>query len=131
MWIHNDIPLDEIPEGYLAFVYLITNLTNGKKYVGKKLFRFTRSRKTKGKRVKKTVDSDWKSYYGSNKELQADVEQLGSEQFRREVLHLCKSKGEASYLEAKEQFLRDVLMSEEYYNAWISCKIAKNHLTKV
>lgn len=129
-WYYENKPLEEIPDGYTSFVYLITNLTTGKKYVGKKLFRFTRTKKVKGKKQRKQVASDWITYYGSNKELNEHVNSFGVEKFRREILYLCRTKGEASYYEAKEQFLRDVLLSEEYYNSWISCKIAKNHLPK-
>lgn len=130
-WYYQNNPLTEIPEGYVAFVYLITNLTNDRKYVGKKLFKFTKSTRRKGKRVKKQVDSDWQEYFGSNKELLADVQSLGKDKFKREIIRLCKTKGEASHFEAKEQFNRDVLFSEMWYNAWISVKITKTHLKKV
>ncbi len=129
-WIYNKEPLTEIPDGYVAFVYLITNTVTGKKYVGKKLFRFTRSAKKKGKRVKKQVDSDWLDYYGSNKELLSHVDLFGKEKFVREILYLCKSKGEASYMEAKEQFDRNALISEEYYNEWIMIRVRKSHIKK-
>jgi Putative endonuclease segE, GIY-YIG domain len=128
MWTYKKKPLTEIPDGYVAFVYMITNLSDGRKYIGKKMFRFTR--KVKGKRKRKVIDSDWLSYYGSNKELKADVETLGPDQFEREILHLCKSKGDASYMEAKLQFKHNALIREDFYNSWISCKIAKSHLSK-
>ena len=130
MWLYNNTPLEEIPDGYVAFVYLITNEVTGRKYIGKKLFKFTRSTKKKGKRVKKQVDSDWLSYYGSNKELNEHVELYGKDKFKREILYLCKSKGEASDLEAKEQFARDALMTEDYYNTWIMVRVRKNHIKK-
>jgi hypothetical protein len=130
MWLYNNAPLEEIPEGFVSFVYLITNEVTGRKYIGKKLFKFTRSTKKKGKRVKKQVDSDWKDYYGSNKELNEHVELYGKDKFKREILYLCKSKGEASYLEAKEQFARDALMTEDYYNTWIMVRVRKSHIKK-
>ena len=129
-WTYNNEPLTEIPDGYEAFVYLITNTVTGRKYVGKKLFKFTRTSKKKGKRVKKQVDSDWLDYYGSNKELLGDVEGLGKKSFSRKILHLCKTKGEASYLEAKEQFACDALLSENYYNAWIMVRVRKAHIKR-
>lgn len=129
-WTYNNEPLTEIPDGYEAFVYLITNTVTGRKYVGKKLFKFTRTSKKKGKRVKKQVDSDWIDYYGSNKELLSHVDLFGKEKFKREILYLCKSKGEASYMEAKEQFNRDALISEEYYNEWIMVRVRKSHIKK-
>ena len=130
MWIYDKKPFEEVPEGIIAFVYLITNTVNKKKYIGKKLFKFTRSSKKKGKRVKKQVDSDWKDYYGSNKELNEHVELYGKDKFKREILYLCKSKGEASYLEAKEQFAKDALISEDYYNTWIMVRVRKSHIKK-
>ena len=129
-WTYNRKKFTEVPEDIVAFVYEITNLTNNRKYIGKKLFKFTRSTKKKGKRVKKQVDSDWMDYYGSNKELLGDVEALGKKSFKRKILHLCKSKGEASYLEAKEQFACDALLSEDYYNTWIMVRVRKSHIKR-
>lgn len=130
MWIYDKKPFEEVPEGIIAFVYLITNTVNKKKYIGKKLFKFTRSTKKKGKRVKKQIDSDWKDYYGSNKELNEHVDLYGKDKFKREILYLCKTKGEASYLEAKEQFAKDALISEDYYNTWIMVRVRKSHIKK-
>lgn len=129
-WTYNKEPFTEIPDGYEAFVYVITNTVTGRKYIGKKLFKFTRTSKKKGKRVKKQIDSDWIDYFGSNKELLSHVDLFGKEKFQREILYLCKSKGEASYLEAKEQFNRDALISEEYYNEWIMVRVRKSHIKK-
>jgi hypothetical protein len=129
-WIYQKEPITQIPEGYTAFVYCITNKVDGRMYIGKKLFRFTRTTKRKGKKVKKQIDSDWLDYYGSNKELLSDVENLGKEEFDREIIRLCKTKGEASYYEAKEQFAKDALLSEDYYNTWIMVRVRKTHVKK-
>ena len=114
----------------VGFVYIITDLSNNKKYVGKKLF-FSKIRKPplKGKTRKRTTisESDWKEYYGSNEELKALVEK-GERKFKREILHLCQTKGIMSYMEAKEQFDRDVLLRDDYYNSFVGCKIHKKHL---
>lgn len=130
MWTYQNKPFTEIPDGVIAFVYVITNTINDRKYIGKKLFKFTRSTKKKGKRVKKQVDSDWQEYYGSNKELLNDVGVLGKENFKREILYLCKTRGEASYMEAKEQFLQDALISENFYNEWIFLRVRKSHIKR-
>lgn len=122
--------MTEIPDGYIGFVYEIENLVTGRGYIGKKLFRFTRTRKVKGKKQKKVVSSDWLSYFGSNAELKEHVELFGEGKFRRTILHLCRTKGECNYLEAKEILLRDAIISEEYYNQWIFVKVSKNHLPK-
>lgn len=128
-WIYKDAEFTEhnIGENY-GFVYIITHLTTGKKYIGKKFFYSLRTKVIKGKKKKFKVSSDWQTYYGSNSELQNDVQIHGKENFKREIIHLCKSKGECGYLEAKEQFDRCVLESEDYYNAWIMVKVRKTHI---
>jgi hypothetical protein len=131
-WQHNGQVVDsEILEEYFGFVYNITNLTNNKRYIGKKLLKRTKTKQVKGKKKRSLVESDWKSYYGSNKELQDDVSNLGAENFKREILRLCKSKGECNYFEAKYQFDLEVLENDEYYNNWIQVKVHKSHLNKL
>jgi hypothetical protein len=118
---------------YVGFVYLITERDTGKKYIGKKFFWSKRRLPPlKGKSRKRTVvkESDWKDYYGSSEHLKTLVEKKGEDVYYREILHLCETKGECSYLEAKEQFLRDVLLREDYYNEFIGCKIHSKHLPK-
>lgn len=132
MWLYKgkEISDDDI-QGYVAFVYLITNLENGKRYVGKKLLTKTRSKKIKGKTRKKKIvtESDWRDYYGSNEALKKDVELLGATSFEREILDLCKSRGTANYLEAKYQFLFGVLeKSDEWYNEQIRVRVHRSHL---
>lgn len=128
-WIYNDEPFTSEHIGeYVGFVYLLTD-PNGKKYVGKKLFVSKRKLpplKGQTRRRTKISESDWKTYYGSSEEVQTLVE--SNVQFKREILHLCKKKGELSYLEAKEQFDRKVLLTDEYYNGIINCKIHASHV---
>lgn len=114
-----------------GFVYRITNKLTDRKYIGKKWFWSSRKKKIRGKkRVKRVkLESDWQKYYGSSAELKADIEKLGKENFSREILVLCKTKGDASYHEARLQFELRVLESDEYYNSWIFCKIRKSHLS--
>lgn len=131
MWFYKDKEVsDEDLEGSVAFVYLITNLQNGKKYIGKKLLTKTRTKKVKGKTRKKKVvtESDWRTYYGSNNDLKRDVEDLGGSAFRRDIIALCKSRGTANYLEAKYQFEYNVLESEDYYNDQIRVRVHRSHL---
>ena len=113
---------------YSGFVYMITNTKTNKKYIGKKTFFFLKTKVVKGKKKRQKTPSDWKTYYGSNTELQKDVTLHGVEFFEREILHLCKTKGQCNYLEAKEQFNLCVLESENYYNDWIMVKVRKSHL---
>jgi Putative endonuclease segE, GIY-YIG domain len=130
-WFYEGKIVDsEILDDYVGFVYLITSLVDNKKYIGKKLLKRSKTRQVKGKKKRSLVESDWKDYYGSNKELQADVAKHGSLNFNREILRLCKSKGECNYWEAKYQFSLDVLEKEEYYNTWIMVKVHRKHIPK-
>jgi hypothetical protein len=128
-WLHNGqiVEPDQV-DTYVGFVYNIINLSNNKQYIGKKLFTKSKTKQVKGKKKKLRVASDWQDYYGSNKELQEDVANLGIHNFRREILRLCKTKGECSYYEAKYQFENDVLLNEAYYNSWIMVKVSSKHL---
>lgn len=128
-WLHNGQVVDsEVIDNYLGFVYNITNLTNNKKYIGKKLLKKTKTKQVKGKKKRTLVESDWKDYYGSNKELNEDVEKIGAHNFKREIVRLCKTKGECNYYEAKMQFDNDVLTRDDYYNTWIMVKVHKKHV---
>lgn len=128
-WIYNNIDFTEdmIGENY-GFVYCITNLTNNRKYIGKKFFYSSKTKQVKGKKKKFKAPSDWQTYYGSNEELKKDISVQGREQFKREILYLCVSKGTCGYLEAKEQFVRGVLESDDYYNTWIMCRVRNTHI---
>jgi hypothetical protein len=128
-WKYNgeDFTEDLIGNNY-GFVYEIVNLTNNKKYIGKKFFYSAKTKQVKGKKKKYKVSSDWQTYYGSSAELAKDVLSLGRENFSREIIHLCHSKGECGYLEAKEQFIRGVMESDNYYNTWIMVRVRKSHI---
>ena len=125
-WLYKGNEVDEIAEEYIGFVYLITNTIDGKKYIGKKLAQFKVTKKPlKGKKNKRrsTKESDWRDYWGSSDTLNADVQTLGPENFTREILYYCTSRGEMSYLEAREQFDRKVLETDEYYNGIINVRV--------
>jgi superfamily II DNA/RNA helicase len=137
MWTFNNEIVESLPDDCVGFVYLIVNKANSRKYIGKKLAKFSRTAtKTvtlkngtkKKKKVKSKIDSDWQEYYGSSNELSKDIELLGKENFTREILFFCKSKAECSYIEAREQFIRRVLESDDYYNGQISCRIHGSHI---
>ena len=137
-WIYNGNPLTEADiDDNIGFIYLITNLKTGRKYIGKKQFYASRVKITtlklkngtkKKKRSKVKVYNDWMEYYSSSEELKNDVKIYGSEFFERKILKLCKNKGELSYFEAKYQFEYDVLLSDNWYNTWIFCKIRDSHI---
>ena len=125
-WTYNGKKITKIPDEYEGFVYLITNNTTGQKYIGKKLAKFkTTKPPLKGKKNKRrgTKESDWQTYWGSSDRLNADVAQLGEDKFTREILYLCKGRGEMSYIEAREQFDRRVLETDDYYNGIINVRV--------
>ena len=127
-WLYNGEPFLE-PGEYYGFVYIITNKIDGRKYIGKKFFWSTKRKQVNKVRKRYKAESDWKTYWSSSDELQADVKRLGEECFTREIIHLCKNKGTANYLEAKEQFTRSVLENKDlWYNTWISVKVNRSHV---
>ena len=132
-WTYQGKTVDELPEDCEAFVYLITNLTNDMKYIGKKLAKFKVTKQPlKGKKNKRrsTKESDWKTYWGSSDRLNAAVLDLGEDKFTREIIHFCPSRGVASYLEAREQFERRVLETDDYYNGIINVRVGGSQILK-
>ena len=136
-WLYESKQVDQLPEDCVGFVYLITNTLTGRKYIGKKLAKFSKTTykvvklkngNKKRKKIKSKIDSDWQLYYGSSPELSKDIEQLGSEHFTREILYYCKSKSACSYIEAREQFARRVLESDDYYNGHIQVRVHGIHI---
>lgn len=130
-WLFESEEIEALPEDCVGFVYLITNLTNNRKYIGKKLARFkTTKPPLKGRKNKRrgTKESNWREYYGSNDELNEEITQLGTEKFKREVLYYCKTKAECSYIEAREQFRHKVLETKEYYNGHIQVRVHGSHI---
>lgn len=126
MWYYNNKPFD--PEGInkkelYGFVYVIRNIKTNKKYIGKKFFW--------ARKNKKLVESNWRDYWGSSTKLQEDVDLLGKEMYTRTIIHLCKTKAECGYMEAYEQFQHNALLSDEYYNDWISVRVTARHIEKI
>ena len=136
-WLFENAHVEALPEDCVGFVYLITNLITGRKYIGKKLAKFSKTTykvvklkngNKKRKKIRSKIDSDWQTYYGSSDFLKAEIAEQGVDNYSRTILQFCSSKSEMSYVETKEQFVRDVLLSDEYYNSWITCKIHKAHV---
>lgn len=122
-------PITIPPDGAIGFIYVITRVDTGRKYIGKKLLKFSRSKVIKGKKKKFQVESDWLTYYGSNDDLLAEVKELGEDKFTRTIIQFCFSKSECNYMETKMIFTSGALLSEDYYNRWVSVRITKAHVT--
>lgn len=140
MWTYQGKEVTELPEDCVGFVYIIVNVVTGRKYIGKKLAKFSKTTyktvtlkngKKKKKKIRSKIDSDWQEYYGSSPNLQKDIDTLGTEKFTREILYYCSSKSETSYIEAREQFERKVLESDEYYNGHIQVRVHGSHIKKI
>lgn len=132
-WTYKGKEVKEIPEDVEGFVYIITNTTNNKKYIGKKLAKFkTTKPPLKGRKNKRRghKESDWRDYWGSSDKLNEDVQALGTDKFTREILYYCNSRGLMSYLEAREQFERRVLETDEYYNGIINVRVGGSKILK-
>jgi hypothetical protein len=129
-WLYEGQPFEDPGEAY-GFVYNITHIPTGKKYIGRKYFTLAGYKQVKGKRKKIRKESDWREYWGSSKHLQADIALYGKDQFKREIVRLCKSRTECSYYESKMIFEEDALLKEDYYNHWISCKITEMHIKSI
>lgn len=136
-WLYEETVIETLPDDCVGFVYLIENLITGRKYIGKKLAKFAKTSykvvklkngTKKRKKIKSKIDSDWQTYYGSNDELNKDVQVLGAENFKRTILQYCYSKAECSYIEAKLQFECRVLESDNYYNNFISVRVHGSHI---
>lgn len=141
MWYYNNVEITELPEDKIGFVYLITNLKTNRQYIGKKLSKFSKVKYKvitqkngvkKRKKIRSKIDSDWQTYWSSSPEVQADVRELGESNFLREILYFADSKGQLSYLEAREQFHRQVLENPtSWYNGIIQCRIHRSHVLTV
>jgi hypothetical protein len=135
MWIYQGQEFTEAGDWY-GFVYEITNITNNRKYIGMKFFTAASRKQVKGKIKKIRIESDWKTYYGSSKELQADIDAIGKENFHREILRLCEARGETKYWELKLQVLNNVLEERfangdfVYYNSNLSMKHTRRSIGK-
>ena len=126
-WLYEDKEFTDV-EDYYGFIYLIENLVNGKKYIGRKFLTKAGYKTVKGKRKNIRVESDWRDYYGSSNSLKEDIDYYGKDSFRRTILRLCKSRGECNYFETKYIFDTDAILDPKYYNSWVSCKIQTSHV---
>jgi Putative endonuclease segE, GIY-YIG domain len=111
---------------YIGFVYKITNLTNQKKYIGKKLLIFSKTLPPLKGRVNKrrgTKESDWRTYTGSCNQLNEDIEKIGKDKFTFEILSWCKNKSDLSYEEIKQIIFANALFDKDYYNEYVGGRV--------
>jgi hypothetical protein len=136
-WTYENNIVNELPEECVGFVYMIKNTLTGKKYIGKKLAKFSKIKfqtvvqkngVKKRKKIRLKIDSDWREYWSSSIELKKDVALLGESNFTRTILQYCNSKAECSYVEAKLQFEYKVLESADYYNGHIQVRVHGSHI---
>lgn len=128
-WTYAGTTVDKMPEKTMGFVYLLTQISTGRMYVGKKLFLFAGTKQVKGKIKKIKKESDWRTYHSSCEEIVAAVKEKGPSDWTREILHYAKTKGTLNYLEAREQMDRRVLeRPDQYINGLISCRIHHSHV---
>jgi hypothetical protein len=136
-WLYQNTPVETLPDSCVGFVYLISNNLTGRKYIGKKLAKFSKTTYRtvtqkngikKKKKIRSKIDSDWREYWSSSDELKKDILSFGQDNFTREILFYCKSKSECTYIEARTQFERKVLESDDYYNGQIVCRIHGSHI---
>jgi hypothetical protein len=120
-WLYKGKPFttDDIGDLF-GFVYRITNISTGKQYIGRKYF--WQKRKPKGGKRRVTSESDWKRYFGSSEELKRDIEELGRENFRREIISVHDTLGRTNYEETRQLFINNVLTEHvdglpKYYNS--------------
>jgi hypothetical protein len=137
VWLYENTQIDSLPEDCVGFVYLITNNVTGRRYIGKKLAKFSKTSykvvklkngNKKRKKIRSKIESDWQLYYGSNDQLNQDILALGADNFTREILFYCRSKAACSYIEAREQFKNQVLESDDWYNGQISVRVHGSHI---
>lgn len=117
------IEYSNLPYG---FIYIITNVITGKKYIGKKQMKsIKKMAPLKGNKNKrhKEVETDWKEYTSSSNDVNEDIQKYGKDKFTFEIIRLCDSKFELAYYEAKLQFENDVLLTDKFYNGIINCRI--------
>lgn len=128
-WLYRGEAFTEVPVGIVSFVYMLTCVETGRRYIGKKGFISVSTEMANGRRKNTKRPSDWVKYYSSNLEIMAMVKGGNGKKFTREILHLCKTKGTASYLEAKEIFSNGALEDpEKWYNYFLEIKVNGGHL---
>ena len=137
VWLYEGKPYDpefeEIPSEYVGFVYQITDTETGEKYIGQKRFRKTKTlpiTKTRKRRKKTLVESDWRVYYSSSTIIKQAVSEGLSDRYLREILSFGYSKGDLNYLEMFLQVKHNVLFRDDYLNGIINARIHKSHVTE-
>lgn len=127
-WLYkgNQFPINNVPDTAVGFIYVITQISTGKKYIGRKMVFKTVTKTVKGKKKRSKAHSDWPGYWSSSPYLQQLVKEIGQQDFKREILIFCSSKGSMSYLEEMSLYLTGALEGDEFINGNIRSKIFAN-----
>lgn len=130
MWSYKGQQLFEPPSGSYGFIYVITHIPTGKKYLGRRYLTKAGYKTVNKKRIKIRKPSDWQDYYSSSPELIAMVEREGKENFHREIVAFGYSRGHTNYLEVRYQFIFKVIESDQWMNSNISSKYFRKNVCK-
>lgn len=142
MWHHNNTSTFEVPENAIAFIYRITNLTNNKFYIGRKMLLSNRKKKltikekalegNSRKKFKRDIKpTNWENYWGSNDELKEDIKLLGEDKFKREILIFTTNKTDTSFYEMYYQIKEDVLFKNSYNRHIANTKFFKGKVSEI
>lgn len=126
-WTYNGKEIESFEKGVAGFVYIVHDLETNQKYIGRKYVKSTK--KVKGATRRKTTESDWQSYYTSHIGIKSAAKE-NPNRFKREILHICKTRGETNFKEVHEQIVRQVLWDDEYLNENIQGKWLKTNIQK-
>lgn len=129
-WLYNGSPLDDedIPVKSQGFVYMLTYLPTGQRYIGRKLLTKSHRRQKNKKIIRSRVESDWRDYWSSSPDIKILIESGGPENFVREILMFADTKGQLNYLEERLLYSVGALESEFWLNGNIRAKMFKRNI---
>jgi hypothetical protein len=131
MWLYKGVELTDetIPEKVEGFIYLITYIPTGQRYIGRKLLTKAHRRQKNKKIIKSRIESDWREYWSSSPDIQRLIEaEEGTSNFSREVLVFANTRGQLNYLEEKFLYSVGSMESDDWLNSNIRAKMFKRNI---